>query len=33
MLNFIDDVTIEIEFKCAKENCKLLTEIVEKVFS
>ena len=33
MSSFIDDVAIEIEFKSAKENCKLLTEIVEKVFS
>ena len=33
MSSFIDDVAIEIEFKSTKENCKLLTEIVEKVFS
>ena len=33
MSSFIDDVAIEIKFKNAKENCKLLTEIVEKVFS
>ena len=33
MSSFIDDVAIEIESKSAKENCKLLTEIVQKVFS
>ena len=33
MPSFIDDVAIEIESKSAKENCKLLTEIVQKVFS
>ena len=33
MLSFIDDVAIEIESKSAKENCKLLIEIVQKVFS
>ena len=32
MSNFIDDVTIEIESKSAKQNCKVLTEIVQKVF-
>ena len=33
MSSFIDDVAIEVESKSAKENCKLLTKIVEKVFS
>ena len=33
MSSFIDDVAIEVESKSAKENCKLLTEIVQKVFS
>ena len=33
MLCFIGDVTIEVESKSAKENCKLLIEIVQKVFS
>ena len=28
MSSFIDDVAIEVESKSAKENCKLLTEIV-----
>ena len=32
MSSFIDDVTIEIESKSAKKNCKLLIEIVQKVF-
>ena len=33
MPRFIDDVTIEIESKSAKQNSKLLTKIVQKVFS
>ena len=33
MSSFIDDVAIEVESKNAKENCKLLVEIVQKVFS
>ena len=33
MLSFIHDVAIEVESKSAKENCKLLIEIVQKVFS
>ena len=32
MLSFIHDVAIEVESKSAKENCKLLIEIVYKVF-
>ena len=31
--SFIDVVAIEVESKSAKENCKLLIEIVQKVFS
>ena len=31
--SFIDNVAIEVESKSAKENCKLLIEIVQKVFS
>ena len=33
MSSFIDNVAIGVESKSAKENCKLLTEIVQKVFS
>ena len=33
MPSFIDDVAIGVESKSAKENCKLLIEIVQKVFS
>ena len=33
MSSFFDDVAIEVKSKSAKENCKLLTEIVQKVFS
>ena len=33
MSSFINDVAIEIEFKRTNENCKLLIEIVKKVFS
>ena len=33
MPSFIDDVAIEIESKSAKQNSKLLSEIVQKVFS
>ena len=33
MSSFIDNVAIEIESKSAKENCKLLIEIVQKLFS
>ena len=29
---FIDDVAFEVESKRVKENCKLLNEIVQKVF-
>ena len=32
MPSFIDDVTIGLESKSAKENCKLLIEIFQKVF-
>ena len=32
MPSFIDDVAIGVESKSAKENCKLLIEIVQKVF-
>ena len=32
MSSFIDDVAIEVESKSAKQNCKVLTEIVQKVF-
>ena len=32
MPSFIDDVAIEIESKRTKENCKLIIEIVHKVF-
>ena len=33
MSSFIDDVVIKVESKSTKENCKLLIEIVQKVFS
>ena len=33
MSDFIDDVAIEVESKSANKNCKLLIEIVQKVFS
>ena len=33
MSSFIDDAVIEVESKSAKEKCKLLIEIVQKVFS
>ena len=33
MSNFIDDVIIEVESKSVKENCKLLINIVQNVFS
>ena len=33
MPSFIDDVAIGVELKSAKENCKLLIEIVQKVVS
>ena len=33
MSSFIDNVAIEVESKSAKKNCKLLIEIVQKVFS
>ena len=33
MSSFIDNVAIEVESKSAKENCKLLIEIVQKIFS
>ena len=32
MSSFIDDVAIEVELKSAEQNCKLLNEIVQKVF-
>ena len=32
MSSFIDDVAIEIESKSVEQNCKLLNEIVQKVF-
>ena len=33
MSSFIDNVAIGVKSKSAKENCKLLTEIVQKGFS
>ena len=30
--SFIDNVAIEVELKSAEQNCKLLNEIVQKVF-
>ena len=33
LLSFIDNVAIEVESKSEKENCKLLIEIVQNVFS
>ena len=33
MSSFTDDVAIEVESKSAKENCKLLIEIVQTFFS
>ena len=32
MPSFIDDVAIEVESKSVEQNCKLLNEIVQKVF-
>ena len=32
MSSFIDDAAIEVESKSAKESCKLLIEIVQKIF-
>ena len=33
MSSFIDDVVIEVKSKSTKQNCKLLIEIVQTVFS
>ena len=33
MSSFIDNIIIEVEPKTAKENCKSLIEIIQKVFS